>query len=61
MPSCSKYGFHPFVRPIDPQSADDRVPLGADGSSYELTRRYLEDKELPPPEVVRTEDFLACA
>ena len=35
------------------------APLGADGASYELTRRYLEDKELPPPEVVRTEDFLA--
>ena len=36
------------------------MPLGADGASYELTRRYLEDKELPPPEVVRTEDFLAA-
>ena len=36
------------------------MPLAIEPSSYELTRRYLERNEMPPPERVRTEDFLAA-
>lgn len=55
------YGIYPFVSPAHhPQLRNSVVPLGVDASSYELTRRYLEDGELPPAEDVRTEDFLAA-
>lgn len=55
------YGVHPFVSPASgPQLRSGRVPLGVDSSSYELTRRYLEEGQLPPPNVVRTEEFLAA-
>jgi Ca-activated chloride channel family protein len=55
-----RYGVHPFVSPADnPRLASMVVPLGVDGSSFELSRRYVEEGELPPPELVRTEDFLA--
>ncbi len=57
----ARYGFHPFVSPAaDPRLQSIVAPLGGDGSSFELTRRCLEDKELPPPDEVRTEDFLAA-
>ena len=57
----ARYGFHPFVSPAaDPRLQSIVAPLGGDGSSFELTRRWLEDKELPPPDEVRTEDFLAA-
>ena len=36
------------------------VPLGVDAASYELAKRWLEDGELPPPQQVRTEEFLAA-
>jgi Ca-activated chloride channel family protein len=56
-----KYRVHPFVSPAaDPRLQSIVVPLGVDGQSYELARRYLDDKELPPPDLVRTEDFLAA-
>jgi Ca-activated chloride channel family protein len=61
-PFLIKNRTHPFVSPAaDPRVQSTVVPLGVDGASYELTRRYLEQKELPPPEAVRTEDFLAAA
>ena len=60
-PFLIKYRTHPFVSPADPRLQSTVVPLGVDGASYELTKRYLEAKELPPPELVRTEDFLAAA
>ena len=57
----ARYGVHPFVSPAaDPRLQSIVAPLGGDGSSFELTRRCLEDKELPPPDEVRTEDFLAA-
>lgn len=57
-----RYGVHPFVSPAShPQLCGGLVPLGVDSSSYELTRRYLESGKLPPPDVVRTEEFLAAA
>ena len=56
-----KYHVHPFVSPAsDPRLQSTVVPLGVDGQSYELTKRYLENKILPPPELVRTEEFLAA-
>ncbi len=56
-----KHHVHPFVSPAsDPRLQSTVVPLGVDGQSYELTKRYLENKILPPPELVRTEEFLAA-
>ena len=56
-----RFGVHPFVSPAAHlRLQSGLVPLGVDASSYELTRRYLEDGGLPPPDVVRTEEFLAA-
>lgn len=56
-----QYGVHPFVSPAShPRLRSGLVPLGVDSSSYELTRRHLEEGRLPPPDVVRTEEFLAA-
>lgn len=56
-----RYGMHPFVIPaMHPQLRTTTVPLGVDTSSYELTRRWLEDGMLPPPDQLRTEEFLAA-
>ena len=56
-----KNHVHPFVSPAADRHLESTVvPLGVDGQSYELTKRYLENKELPPPQLVRTEDFLAA-
>jgi len=56
-----RHGVHPFVYPAaHPQLQVSRVPLAVDASSYELTRRHLEDDELPPADAVRAEDFLAA-
>ena len=53
--------FHPFVMPLPGTALQSlAVPLAIEPSSYELTRRYLERNEMPPPERVRTEDFLAA-
>ena len=60
-PFLIRYGVHPFVSPAShPQLRSTIVPLGIDSASYELTRRWLEDGELPPPNWVRTEEFLAA-
>jgi hypothetical protein len=57
----SRWGVHPFVMPgLDSQLQVSQVPLAADSSSYELTRRCLEEGELPRPDLVHTEDFLAA-
>lgn len=54
-----RYGLHPFVSPAAHAKLQTcPVPLGIDASSYELARRYAEENLLPPPEMVRTEDFL---
>ncbi len=44
----------------DPQLRSSRVPLCLGTDSYELTRRYLADGELPPAQAVRKEEFLAA-
>ena len=52
---------HPFVSPAsDPRLRSIRVPLDIDSSSYDLARRYLEEGRFPPPDEVRTEEFLAA-
>jgi len=57
-----RYGVHPFVPPgAHPKLQTSLVPLAISPASYELTRRYLEDGELPPAELIRTEEFLAAA
>jgi len=54
-------GVHPFVSPAaNSRLQTSVVPLAVDRASYELTRRYLEDNELPPPATVRTEEFIAA-
>jgi Ca-activated chloride channel family protein len=59
-----QYRVHPFVSPAaHPRLQTTMVPLGVDVGSYELTRRYIQGgrvSELPPPEVVRPEEFLAA-
>jgi len=56
-----RYGVHPFVVPgAHPQLRTTTIPLGIDTASYELTRRWLEDGMLPPPDQLRTEEFLAA-
>ncbi len=56
-----RYGVHPFVAPAaNSQLRTTVVPLGVDSSSYGLTKRWLEDGDLPPPNLVRTEEFLAA-
>jgi hypothetical protein len=55
------YRVHPFLAPAShPQLNTSEVPLGVDASSLELTKRFLEDGELPPHDVLRTEEFLAA-
>ena len=56
----TRYGVHPFVPPADTELQRSTVPLGVWPSSYEWTRRCLEDGELPPPNKLRTEEFLAA-
>ncbi|MGA2619499.1 MAG: von Willebrand factor type A domain-containing protein [Thermoguttaceae bacterium] len=54
-------GFHPFVSPAaHPRLQTCLVPLGIDAASYELARRYVEEGWRPPPDLVRTEEFLAA-
>jgi len=54
-------GFHPFVSPAaHPELQTTLIPLAANTSSYELTRRYLENGRLPPRGKLRTEEFLAA-
>ncbi len=56
-----RHHVHPFVSPAaHPKLRTSVVPLAIGTSSYELTRRYLEDGELPSPDAVRTEEFLAA-
>ena len=56
-----RYGVHPFVSPAAHSSLQTcLVPMSVDTSSYELAQRYLEDGELPPPDLVRTDEFLAA-
>ncbi len=56
-----RYGVHPFVAPVAGSPLQTcAVPLAVETSSYELTRRYLEQNEMPPPNRVRIEDFLAA-
>ena len=57
----SRWGVHPFVMPaLDSRLQVSQVPLAVEPSSYELTRRCLEEGELPRPDSVHTEDFLAA-
>ena len=49
-PLLIEKGFHPFVSPAANSALQScAVPLAVEPSSYELTRRYLEQNELPPP------------
>jgi len=60
-PFLIRFGVHPFVSPAShPGLCSSVAPLAVDAASYELTRRYLRDNELPPAEAIRTEDFLAA-
>ncbi len=56
-----KSGERSFVSPsADPQWNSTLIPLGHDTSSYRLAQRYIGQGQLPPPEDVRIEDFLAA-
>jgi Ca-activated chloride channel homolog len=60
-PFLQQTGFHPFVSPAaGPRLQTCPVPLAVEPASYELARRYIEHNESPPPERVRTEEFLAA-
>ena len=50
------YGTHPFI-----DTEDDHFStfgMDVDTASYSVTRRYLQDGFLPPPEAVRVEEFI---
>jgi Ca-activated chloride channel family protein len=50
------YGTHPFI-----DTEDDHLStfgMDVDTASYSVTRRYLRDGYLPPPEAVRVEEFV---
>lgn len=54
-------GFNPFVSPAaHPELRSSTVPLVVDGRSYELTRQFVARGQRPPPDLLRTEDFLAA-
>lgn len=54
-------GFFPWIVPgTHPLLRTWHVPLVHAVDSYGLTRRYVAGGELPPPELVRTEEFLAA-
>jgi len=54
-------GIHPPVWPgAHPELQASKVPLAGGTDSYELTRRYVADGELPPRDALRTEEFLAA-
>ena len=50
------HGVNPFIDTED----DNKSTFGmdADSASYAVTRRYLQDGHLPPPEAVRVEEFI---
>ena len=63
-PNCTAYhdvffkghGTNPFM-----DTEDDNMStfgMDADSASYSVTRRYLQDGHLPPPEAVRVEEFI---
>lgn len=55
-----RWGVHPFVIPaVHPSLRVSEIPLGIDAASFELARMYLLRGMLPPPEAIRTEEFLA--
>ncbi len=54
-------GFFPWIVPgAHPLLRTWHVPLVHAVDSYGLTQRYVAGGELPPPELVRTEEFLAA-
>jgi Ca-activated chloride channel family protein len=60
LPFFIRTRVHPFVMPFDARLQSMTVPLGIGSASYDLARRYVADGELPPPETVRVEEFLAA-
>lgn len=56
-----KHGDHPFVSPAaNKELLTSRVPLVTASDSYQLAWRYVRHGQLPPPEDIRTEEFLAA-
>lgn len=60
LPFFIRTRVHPFVVLGDARLHTMTVPLAISTSSYELARRFVADGELPPPETVRVEEFLAA-
>ena len=50
------YGTNPFIDTED--DAFSTFGMDVDTASYAITRRYLRDGYLPPPEAVRVEEFV---
>ncbi len=50
------YGTHPFIDTEDEHLST--FGMDVDTASYSVTRRYLRDGHLPPPEAVRVEEFI---
>ncbi len=55
-PVFAPAGFHPFVDAR--ANAFSTFSIDVDTASYALARRYLADGHRPPPEAVRTEEFV---
>ncbi len=50
------HGTHPFIDTED--DAFSTFAMDVDTASYSVTRRFLKDGHLPPPEAVRVEEFV---
>ena len=50
------HGVNPFIDTEDDNKST--FAMDADSASYAVTRRYLQDGHLPPPEAVRVEEFI---
>lgn len=51
-----EYGANPFIDTEDEHLST--FGMDVDTASYSITRRYLNDGNLPPPEAVRVEEFV---
>jgi len=51
-----EYGTNPFIDTEDEHLST--FGMDVDTASYSVTRRYLRDGHLPPPEAVRVEEFI---
>ena len=55
-----RHGVHPFVSPTRQALVDCPVPLVTSTDSFDEAFRLTSERMLPPPQKIRTEEFLAA-